>query len=267
MQSFTSYELPALLASIAFATVPERFPPGQPDLDLTQCPAVREVHPRGSEGFQDGCPAPPMEEALGKHPAVHFPPRSKGTSKPSLPFCCLCFFKASQGRATFSSWNYTGNSGKQNVINRAGTLPCLTDVEMHLGRRKRRRGRNEEEGWMDAWALCCSLVSRARACRAKEGTQQQLRHKQFLSHLFMQLLGVHIFDCPALVSLKLAPTAPNPAEMDQHEHHHPAVPEGTALSPSITGAWQELPTHVAKHDFHLSPFALFDNLPSPCSAS
>jgi len=118
---------------------------------------------------------------------------------------------------------------------------------------------------MDARALCCSSVSRAHACRAKEGTQQLL-HKQFLSHLSMQL-PTSAHPCLALVCLKLAPTAPNPAEMDQHEQHNPSVPKGTALSPSSTGAWQELQSHVAKHDFHLSPFALFDNLPSPCSAS
>lgn len=264
MQSFTSYELAALLTSIAFAAVLECCPPGQPDLDLTRCPAVREVHPRGTEAFQDGCPAPPMEEALRKASSSVLSTQEQRDLK-ALPFCCLCFFKASQGRATFSSWNYTGNSGKQNVINQAGTLPCLTDVEMHLGRRKRRRGRNEEEGWMDARALCCSSVSRAHACRAKEGTQQLL-HKQFLSHLSMQL-PTSAHPCLALVCLKLAPTAPNPAEMDQHEQHNPSVPKGTALSPSSTGAWQELQSHVAKHDFHLSPFALFDNLPSPCSAS
>lgn len=85
MQSFTSHELPALLTSIAFAAVPECFPPGQPDPDLTQCPAVREMHPRGSDGFQDSCPAPPMEEALGKHPAVHFNPGAKGSQSPPFP--------------------------------------------------------------------------------------------------------------------------------------------------------------------------------------
>lgn len=87
-------------------------------------------------------------------PKCTFPPGSRGVLK---PFCCPCFFKASQRRITLSSWNYTGNSGKQNVINRAGTLPCLTDVEMHLGRRKRRRERKEEEERRMPRARCCSL--------------------------------------------------------------------------------------------------------------
>lgn len=124
-------------------------------------------HGTGSEAFRATTTALLLPWGSSEHQETHvYTPKAEGSSSP--PVACVSLRPASEGYR-YPAGIARGNSGKQTVINRAGTLPHLTDVEMHLGRRKRRRERRAgEERWLPR-ALCCSLPTHPGGCSGRKG--------------------------------------------------------------------------------------------------